>query len=44
MRALHAFGVDDDVCQRFALRQILFWVWVTFDEHKWVILAERRSG
>jgi hypothetical protein len=26
-----------------ALWQILFFVWVTLSEHKWVILAERRG-
>ena len=42
MRGLHAFGVDDDTVHTLALRQILFLVWVTFAEHKWVILGERR--
>jgi hypothetical protein len=26
-----------------ALGQIVFFVWVTLSEHKWVILAERRG-
>jgi hypothetical protein len=26
-----------------AQRQIVFFVWVTLNEHKWVILAERRG-
>src|SRR6516164_8517537 len=42
MRGLHAFGVDDNADNALALRQILFFVWVTFAEHKWIILAERR--
>ena len=44
MRGLHAFGVDDDTVHTLALRQILFLVWVTFAEHKWVILGERRRA
>ena len=27
-----------------ALRQIVFFVWVCLNEHKWVILAERRGS
>ena len=42
MRGLHAFGVDDNADHALALRQILFFVWVTFAEHKWIILAEPR--
>jgi hypothetical protein len=44
MRGLHAFGVDDDAGHTLALRQIPFLTWVTFGEHKWVILGERRGG
>jgi hypothetical protein len=52
---LHAGGADDGAARHtpsawmisraffLAPRQILFSVWVTFDEHKWSILAERRS-
>jgi hypothetical protein len=43
VRSLHAFGVDDSAAHALALRQILFFVWVTFAEHKWVILGERRG-
>ena len=42
MRGLHAFGVDDNAAHTLALRQILFFVWVSFAEQKWVILGERR--
>ena len=42
MRGFHAFGVDDNADNALALRQILFFVWVTFAEHKWIILDERR--
>jgi hypothetical protein len=43
----HAFDVDD-VVSPFSpagkiLFQIVFSVWVTLSEHKWVILAERRG-
>jgi hypothetical protein len=34
----HAPGVDD-IAVLFAHAQILFLVWVTFGEHKWVSLA-----
>jgi hypothetical protein len=44
VRSLHAFGVDDSAPHALALRQILFFVWVTFAEHKWVILGERRGS
>jgi len=55
MSTLHAFGADDGTPNRtpsawmisaacsLALRQIVFFVWVTLSEHKWVILAERRG-
>ena len=43
VRSLHAFGVDDAAPGALALRQILFFVWVTFVEHKLVILGERRG-
>jgi len=43
VRSLHAFGVDDAAPRGLALRQILFFVWATFAEHKLVILGERRS-
>jgi hypothetical protein len=33
----------DDIAALLAHGQIVFLVWVTFGEHKWVILAERRS-
>jgi hypothetical protein len=36
--------VDDTAPRALALRQILFFVWVIFAEHKWVILGERRSS
>jgi len=42
MRGLHAFGVDDNADTRLHCAKYLFLVWVTFAEHKWVILAERR--
>jgi len=35
--------VDDAAPRGLALRQILFFVWATFAEHKLVILGERRS-
>ena len=53
---LHAFGADDGKSPRtpsawmislapfLALRQIVFFVWVSLSEQKWVILAERRGG
>jgi hypothetical protein len=34
LRALHAFGVDDDDGSFLALRQIVFSVRITFNEHK----------
>ena len=40
---LHAFGVDDVACAFLALRQIVFFVWVILNEHKWVILGECRG-
>ena len=40
----HAFGVDDIALANILARgQIVFFVWVTLTEHKWVILAERRG-
>jgi hypothetical protein len=42
-KALHAFGVDDVACAFLALRQIVFFAWVILNEHKWVILGERRG-
>ena len=36
--------MDDIACPILALRQILFFVWVTLSERKWVILAERRGA
>jgi hypothetical protein len=41
-RKAHAFGVDDTACL-FARGQIVFFVWVSLNEQKWVTLAERRS-
>ena len=35
--------VDDIARHHLACREILFFVWVTLTEHKWVILAERRG-
>jgi hypothetical protein len=55
LRRLRAFGADDGTAIRtpsawmislaifLAQRQIVFFVWVTFGERKWSILAERRS-
>ncbi len=55
MRALRAFGADDGrttrtpsawmilLAQFLALWQIVFFVWVSLSERKWVILAERRG-
>jgi len=55
LSALRAFGADDGESHRtpsawmislaafLALRQIVFFVWVSPSEHKWVILAERRG-
>ena len=52
---LRACGADDVTATRapsawmimlspfLALWQIVFFVWVTLNEHKWVILAERRG-
>jgi hypothetical protein len=52
---LRACGADDGQANRtpsawmispaifFAQRQIVFFVWVTFGERKWSILAERRG-
>jgi hypothetical protein len=52
---LRAFGADDGKSRRtpsawmislapsLALRQIVFFVWVSLTEHKWVALAERRG-
>jgi hypothetical protein len=42
----HAFGADDiDGPTLYGEHrpQILFFVWVTLTEHKWVILRERRG-
>src|SRR6266852_4137036 len=39
----HACGVDDIASEILALRQIVFFVWVTLNEHKWVISRERRG-
>ena len=36
--------VDDIARHHLARRELLFFVWVTLTERKWVILAERRSG
>ena len=36
-------GVDDIVGHLHCRRQILFFVWVTLNEQKWVTLAERRG-
>jgi len=36
--------VDDIASEILALRQIVFFVWVTLNEHKWVISRERRGG
>ena len=35
--------VDDIARHHLARRELLFFVWVTLTERKWVILAERRS-
>jgi len=35
--------VDDIASEILALRQIVFFVWVTLNEHKWVISRERRG-
>src|ERR1039457_4172126 len=55
LSALRAFGADDGKAPRtplawmislvslLALRQIVFLVWVSLTEQKWVILGERRS-
>jgi putative transposase len=42
-KTLHAFGVDEIACPVLALRQILFFVWITLNEHKWVNSRERRG-
>src|ERR1039457_6404339 len=56
LSALRACGADDGTANRtpsawmislvvfLAQRQIVFFVWVTFGERKWSILAERRGG
>jgi hypothetical protein len=55
LSALRACGADDGTANRtpsawmislvvfLAQRQIVFFVWVTFGERKWSILAERRG-
>jgi DNA-binding beta-propeller fold protein YncE len=55
-KELRTFGADDgeathtpsawmiSLVSSLALGQILFFVWVTLSEHKWVILAERRGA
>jgi len=55
LNTLSASGADDGRANRtpsawmkllaspLALGQIVFFVWVTLSEHKWVILAERRG-
>src|ERR1700686_5215660 len=55
LRALRAFGADDgkspgtpsawmiSMAPSLALRQGVFFVWVSLSEQKWVILAERRG-
>ena len=55
LSSLRGCGADDGTAARtpsawmispaafLALRQIVFLVWVTLTEHKWVILAERRG-
>ena len=35
--------MDDIASEILALRQIVFFVWVTLNEHKWVISRERRG-
>ena len=35
--------MDDIAGPSLALGQIVFLVWVTLSEHKWIILAERRG-
>jgi len=56
LSTLRASGADDGRANRtpsawmislaspLALGQIVFFVWVTLSEHKWVILAERRGA
>ena len=39
-----AFGVDEIACPVLALPQIVFFVWVTLDEHRWVILLATAEG
>jgi hypothetical protein len=43
----HAFGADDIDSRTHYVEhpaKILFLVWVTLSEHKWVILGERRGS
>ena len=42
-KTLHAFGVDEIVSLVLALRQILFFEWVTLNEHKWSILVSAEA-
>jgi hypothetical protein len=56
LSTLRACGADDGTATRtplawmillnlfLALRQIVFFVWVTFGEQKWVTFAERRGA
>jgi hypothetical protein len=37
-------GVDDIAGQLRCPRQILFFLWVSLNERKWVTFGERRSG